>query len=132
MSEFSFTKKERLKSQKAISKLFETGRSLFSYPVKFLYIIEKLPDDNYCPVKCGFSVSKRNFRLAVDRNLLKRRMREAYRLNKNKLMIKTRGQRISLNLFIIYVSKEKEDFFKIQQGITRGLNHINDEIGSYL
>ena len=76
-----FGKSERLSSQKTIESLFSKGKSFNQHPyvVKFM----KLPDESASVHQILVSVSKRNFKRAVDRNRLKRQIREAYRLNKH-------------------------------------------------
>lgn len=74
----SFPRHERLKSQKSISDVFSSGQVLSKYPIKVFY----LPAYQTATHQCTVVVPKKVFRLAVDRNKLKRRMRESYRLNK--------------------------------------------------
>ncbi len=130
MSEFQFRKSERLKSRKAISELFENGRSVYSYPVKVLYKIKWNEAGSKYPVKCGFSVAKKNFKLAVDRNFLKRRMREAYRLHKNSIFKTIEKKPVALDVFFIYIAKDKLNYFKIEQAIYRTIEQLNDELAS--
>ena len=73
-------KTERLKSRKLIKKLFEEGISIKNYPFRLVYIATETP-----PIKSSFSVPKRNFKKAVDRNRIKRLIKEAYRLEKKNL-----------------------------------------------
>ena len=79
MEGFTLHKEERLCSQKIIGDLFTSGESFLAYPLKVVFLKTDLDSS---PVQAAFTVSKRNFKRAVKRNLLKRRMREAYRLNK--------------------------------------------------
>lgn len=76
----TFEKSERLCSTKIISGLFENGNVFYTPLFKVVWIIS--PINLAYPAQIAFSVSKRGFRLAVTRNLIKRRMREAYRKNK--------------------------------------------------
>ena len=77
---FSYNKFEKLKSRKQIELLFAQGKSISSFPVKVFYLpVVHTPEH---PVQVGVGVSARNFKKAVDRNTIKRRMREAYRLHK--------------------------------------------------
>jgi ribonuclease P protein component len=80
MGKFTFKKEERLNKEKWIKELFEKGSSFHLYPFRVIYLPH--PDPLYPVNQVLISVSVRNFRKAVDRNLLKRRIREAYRLTK--------------------------------------------------
>lgn len=74
----TFHKSERLNSKKLIQELFEKGSSFFLHPLKVIY----LPAPSGSPNQVLFSVPKRNFKKAVDRNKIKRQLRESYRSNK--------------------------------------------------
>jgi len=71
---------EKLKSKKLLDELFTSGKKLNEYPIKLVY--KQLNFEDEVLVKAGVSVPKRNFKRAVDRNRIKRLLREAYRLNK--------------------------------------------------
>ncbi|TBV28327.1 ribonuclease P protein component [Meridianimaribacter sp. CL38] len=77
---FTYNKKEKLKSKKLIEQLFAEGQSVSAYPLKLIYLPVNFDDS--VSLKTGVTVSKRKFKNAVDRNRIKRLMREAYRLNK--------------------------------------------------
>ncbi|MGY5352130.1 ribonuclease P protein component [Wenyingzhuangia sp. IMCC45533] len=74
---YTLGKNQKLKSRKTISQLFIEGNSVKSFPVKMMY----LPSSEITENRVAFSVPKRNFKLAVDRNKIKRLLRESYRLN---------------------------------------------------
>ncbi|EZH75169.1 ribonuclease P [Aquimarina atlantica] len=76
----TFNKKERLKSKKEIELLFSEGKSISKYPIRLVYRKSNLEES--IKIRAGVSVSKRNFKKAVDRNCIKRLMRESYRKNK--------------------------------------------------
>lgn len=100
---YTFSRKERLKSVKEITKLFDSGKSFLVYPIKVVWV--ETDNDLPFPVQAAFSVSKRNFKHATDRNKLKRRMKEAYRLNKFLLYEKLSTQKISC--IFIYIAREE-------------------------
>lgn len=82
---YTFKKEERLCSKRLLDELFHNGSSFLLYPFRITWLVtDQLPGD--VPVQVVISVSKRKFKRAVDRNLLKRRMREIYRLNKADLV----------------------------------------------
>jgi len=83
MGKFVFRKEERLRKEIVIQELFNRGSSFYLYPFKVFYLLN--PDQATPFHQVLLSASKRNFKKAVDRNLLKRRMREAYRLQKSLL-----------------------------------------------
>lgn len=83
MGKFTFRKEERLSKEKQIQELFDKGSSFYLFPFKVLYMPN--PDVLYPVHQVLISVSKRNFKRAVDRNLIKRRIREAYRVQKQLL-----------------------------------------------
>jgi RNase P protein component len=89
-----------------------------------------LRDKNIAPLQSGFAVSGKNFKKAVDRNRIKRLMREAYRLQKNDLTDTLKRHQRYMNVFFIYrgndMPKYKVVFEKMQSALTR-LNKIADE-----
>jgi ribonuclease P protein component len=99
MRQFTFRKEERLNKEKWIQELFAKGSSFHLYPFKVLFLPH--PDVEYPFTQVLISVSTRNFKRAVDRNLVKRRIREAYRLNKANLPASKKWL-----IAYIYVAKE--------------------------
>ena len=83
MGKLTFKKEERLNKEKWIRELFETGSSFHLSPFRVIFLPH--PDGTYPVHQVLISVSTRNFKKAVDRNTIKRRIREAYRLNKAKI-----------------------------------------------
>lgn len=80
----TYPKTEKLKSKITISSLFSEGKSVSKFPLRLVYVPVDLPEGQ--KIKMGVSVSKRNFKKAVDRNHFKRILRETYRLNKHILL----------------------------------------------
>ena len=118
---YTYNKDEKLKSQKAIEQLFAEGKSVSAYPLRMVYL------DKQSQLKVGVSVSKRNFKLAVHRNRVKRLLREGYRLNKN-LLIDNKLDHYTL--MILYISKEMPDFKIIDKKMKALLTKFNDQVSN--
>ncbi len=101
----SFGKKEKLKSEKLIGQLFDEGSSVGQFPLRLFYIKSDFPED--IKFKVAVSVSKKNIKKAVERNRIKRLLREAYRLNKSHFFNNTSNQ---YALMILYLGKDVPDF----------------------
>jgi ribonuclease P protein component len=123
---FSFRKDERLCSKKVIDKLFLEGKSVFSFPVKIVYLETQLQAK--IPVQAAFTVGKRNFKHAVQRNLIKRRMREVYRLNKSKFYNELGEKQVAV--FFIFTGKTIPEYKQIEASIKKGLKKLVSELGA--
>lgn len=117
----TYGKKEKLKSKKFIDALFTEGRSVKAFPLRMVFMETPLPYADIS-IQAGVSVSKRNHKLAVTRNRIKRRMREAYRLNKNE--IHTKGTTFAV--LIIYTSKDVLTMQEIQKAMAKLLKRFKD------
>ncbi|HXH98669.1 MAG TPA: ribonuclease P protein component [Sphingobacteriaceae bacterium] len=111
---YTFKKEERLCSKKLLEKLFNSGSSFLVYPFRITWLISELPAD--VPAQVVINVSKRKFKKAVTRNLLKRRIREIYRLNKTDLFYSYLGK-TSMALGINYVGNEIHDYHLMEKKI---------------
>lgn len=109
---FSYQSKEKLKSRKLMDQLFTVGKSVSVFPVKVFY--NEVNIDLDFPVKVGVGVSSRNFKKAVDRNRIKRLLREAYRLNKQPLIEFASSKNKKIILFFLYVEKSLTDLETLQ------------------
>jgi ribonuclease P protein component len=100
---YNFNKQEKLKSRKLIEQLFKSKGTFLVFPVKVVYMIVDEPMD--FPVKVGVSASKKSFKTAVDRNRIKRLLKENYRLNKHPLhqYITDNGKQVAV--FLMYIDK---------------------------
>lgn len=114
----TYNKDEKLKSKKAIEALFLKGKSVSAYPLRLVYL--KNDDIN----KIGVSVSKKNFKRAVDRIRIKRLLREAYRLNKTLLID---NNITGYSFMILYNSKDMPDFELINTKIRAVFTKFNNQ-----
>ena len=118
----TFQKSERLSSEILIKELFNKGSSFYLFPFKFI-LRKHRPGEKQ--VKVLISVPKRNFKKAVDRNLLKRRVREAYRLSKNQFLLPQLDHE-EYHLALIYTSKEKLAFDIIEKKLILAFNRLDN------
>lgn len=108
MMNFSYSKKDKLKSKKDIEQLFTEGKAVTAFPLKLIYLKTNFEDGS--TLKTGVSVSKRLHKTAVSRNRIKRLLREAYRLNKP---LYFNNSSASYTFMILYLSKEVTTFDKL-------------------
>jgi len=144
---FTFKKEERLSGKKLIDELFETGSSFFLQPFKIFFLEKEtalnpvrqshpggLIEKKTFPVQVLISVPTKNFKRAVDRNKIKRLIRESYRLNKHVLYqaltgkLFTEGEKNKqLIIAILYTSKTIESFNFIQEKLIVVLNKLAEK-----
>jgi len=119
MPDFTFKKTERLKSKKRIDRLFKKGQSFSQYPLRIVWtsIVDDFPME--FPVQFALSVPKRAFSKAVDRNRLRRQIREAYRLQKHHLYIALKDSEQRYAMMFIYQAKEKLPYQQIETAMQK-------------
>ena len=124
----TLSREERLRSKRALERLFGEGEGGFVYPFRYIYIIDAMAGSGSCgntPARVLFTVPKRFHKRANKRNLLRRRTREAYRLNKGLL---TAGGVGAADIALIYSVKDIADYKHIENAvrkiITRILEHV--------
>ena len=115
MEGFTLHKEDRLCSQKMIGELFTSGESFLSYPLKVVFLKTVLPET--LRVQAAFTVSKRNFKRAVKRNLLKRRMREAYRLNRTEFCTEIAAKELQISIMFVYIGKDIAEYAPIEKAM---------------
>jgi ribonuclease P protein component len=123
---YFFGKESKLKSRKLIQQVFTKGKAFSVFPLKVVW----LPHNPSQHLQAGVSVSSRYFKKAVDRNTIKRLMREAYRLNKNHLEESLIQYNKKLSLFIIYNAKEVVDFNIINECCKKIINRLIKEMNA--
>ena len=122
MPDCSLPRTERLRSLGAVRRMFESGESGFVYPFRYVWFAEP---DLVQSVEVLFSVPKKFHKRANRRNLLRRRTKEAYRLQKNLLRA---DAPVNLDLALIYSSKEVVSYKTIAHAVRRILESVVEHL----
>ena len=123
---FQFPKKQKLFSKKPIERLFKNRQHLYAKPFLAIWNFEENHSNTF--VKILIIVSKKKIKLAVDRNLIKRRIREAYRLQKKKLESFLEIKNKHLNIAIIYQEEKILNYKNLEIKINLLLNRLIKEL----
>ena len=122
----TFRKKERLCNFTSINTLFAKGHSFFIHPFKVVWM--EVADDSNSVSQLLISVPKRNFKRAVDRNLIKRQIREAFRLNKEELYSFLGTENRKCSLAIVFVAKTKVPYTELDAVLILALKRLVREL----
>lgn len=123
---FTLQSSERLKLRKHIEALFQTGKALSIAPVRVIYSFVDRVDGEESPVRAGFVVPKKRFKRAVDRNRIKRLMREAWRLQKHELYAEMKEEQ-QLHVFFVFNDNKMPDFKVIFHTITAVIQKLKQK-----
>jgi ribonuclease P protein component len=118
----SLCKDERLSRELLLDKLFKEGKSISQSGFTLVYLQTVLPA--FYPAQAGFSVPKRYFKRATDRNTIRRLLREAYRLNKLPLYQKLVDNKYQLALMLIYKGAIVPDHLIVGKNVTELLSKL--------
>jgi ribonuclease P protein component len=121
-----FRKKERLCNFNSINTLFAEGHSFFIYPFKLLWLEDI--SESQSPAQLLISVPKRNFKRAVDRNLIKRQIRESFRRNKDELYAYLEQEKRNCSFALVYAAKSKIAYCDLNAALILVLKQLVKEI----
>ena len=120
--DYKLNKTEKLTSRTAIERLFGEGKSLMAFPLRAAY---RLREPGDAPVQFLISIPKKRIRRAVNRVLLRRRTREAYRLNRRELLTPTLLQQgIGVDIAFVYLDNAPPPYSVINEKMTSLLQRI--------
>ena len=126
---YTLPRSERLRSLKAIRRMFGEGRGGFVYPYRYIWIADKQEGvAEGRGIEVMFSVPKKFHKRANKRNLLKRRTREAYRLNREELCERISQAGVEVNLAFIYSTKEVHSYKTIENAVQKILAQVCERL----
>ncbi len=114
-------KYEKLCSRTAINNIFQSGKSVICYPLRAVFTLSEATET---PAKFLITIPKKKIRKAVNRVLLRRKVRETYRLNRHLLIPKLQKYGISINVAFVYLSDEISDYIHINEKMQAMLEKI--------
>ena len=120
-----FKKTERLTGEIRIKNLFDKGNFFLTYPLRVGYLI--VPKSAF-PVQVLIAAPKKRFKHAVDRNRLKRLIREAYRKNKQQLYTLIEQKDYSLHLSFNYIASEKLDYITVEKKLKEAIEKLIERL----
>ncbi len=131
----SLPRHERLRRRGAIRRLFDSGESGFVFPLRYMWFAEPLPSSEQASDKAQsattaevmFAVPKRFHKRANKRNLLRRRVKEAYRLQKS-ILLDSAGRNVAIDIALMYSVKEVKSYKSIENAVAKILANIAKEL----
>lgn len=123
---FTLPKEERLSRKRDVDQLFAKGRTFVAFPLRVIYLIVK--EEFLVPSSFLVSVSKKRFKRAVDRNRVKRQMREAYRVRKHELLEVLTGSDRRIWVAFLYMDKEIYPQVKIEKAMEKAIQILRRKL----
>ena len=123
---FEFPKKQKLCNETAIKEMFSNGESFVIPPIRLIWKEQVNSDD--VAIKSIIVVPKKQLKLASDRNIVRRRMKEAYRLNKSTIENSLKNKGKQLNIAIVYQNDKRLSYKVIEEKIKLILGRLKEEI----
>lgn len=122
----SYPKQEKLKSRKALDELFAIGKSITVFPIKVFYTLNEADETlfNKTGVNAGVGVSSRVFKKAVERNRVKRLLREVYRTQKQALVSAIELKELHLAVFFLFIGKELPQLVDLKEPMRKMLEKL--------
>ena len=122
----TFRKGERLAGRKAIDALVEQGTSMSVAPLRLTWRV--VEGSSVIPARVAIAVPKKNMRLAVDRNRIRRQLREVYRKNKHRLYALLSGKGLQADLLLVYTGKSMPLYSELESKYLRILDQLEERI----
>jgi ribonuclease P protein component len=123
---YTLSKEERLSWKRYIDQLFAKGQSFVAFPLRVVYL--PVEEDSLAPVSILISVPKKKFKRAVKRNLIKRQIREVYRVRKYTLIDPLVEKNSRILVAFLYLDKEIRSFAEMEKAMTKALTTLVNKV----
>ena len=123
---YTLSKEERLSWKRYIDLLFAKGQSFVAFPLRVVYL--PVEEDLLAPVSILISVPKKKFKRAVKRNLIKRQIREVYRVRKYTLIDPLVEKNSRMLVAFLYLDKEIRSFAEMEKAMTKALTTLVNKV----
>jgi ribonuclease P protein component len=123
---YTLSKEERLSWKRYIDLLFAKGQSFVAFPLRVVYL--PVEEDSLAPVSILISVPKKKFKRAVKRNLIKRQIREVYRVRKYTLIDPLVEKNSRMLVAFLYLDKEIRSFAEMEKAMTKALTTLVNKV----
>jgi ribonuclease P protein component len=123
---YTLSKEERLSWKRYIDLLFTKGQSFVAFPLRVVYL--PVEEDSLAPVSILISVPKKKFKRAVKRNLIKRQIREVYRVRKYTLIDPLVEKNSRMLVAFLYLDKEIRSFAEMEKAMTKALTTLVNKV----
>jgi ribonuclease P protein component len=123
---YTLSKEERLSWKRYIDQLFAKGQSFVAFPLRVVYL--PVEEDSLAPVSILISVPKKKFKRAVKRNLIKRQIREVYRVRKYTLIDPLVEKNCRMLVAFLYLDKEIRSFAEMEKAMTKALTTLVNKV----
>ncbi len=125
---YTFSLAERLKRERHIEALFQTGKAFSVFPLRVVWLLVPRGKET-SPARAGFSAPKKKFRHAHDRNRLKRLMREAWRLHKGEFYVNVPAEK-QLQIFWLFTGAELVPYTSVEAALRKALSRLQKELSA--
>lgn len=123
---YTLSKEERLSWKRYIDQLFAKGQSFVAFPLRVVYL--PVEEDLLAPVSILISVPKKKFKRAVKRNLIKRQIREVYRVRKYTLIDPLVEKNSRMLVAFLYLDKKIRSFAEMEKAMTKALTTLVNKV----